>query len=360
MSLNIDQFKNVLVLVPDKHLGDLVLSLSAVTALKKYFKEKIFYLVVDSAYIEIVESMDGLENMVLYPRKLLKENPFIKRMIILFNFLKQLRSSSPDIAIDLQGGVASSTITFLSGAPLRVGRSTAKRPYFYNKKIDILHGKHKLYNYMDIVSAIGAQCKAEVYPIRASDRKRSALESILMKYGISIEKPIISIHAGAGVIYKQWTEEGFADVSNWLVSEGFQVIFVGSKDDVENINKIRFPLKHRSFSLAGKLSLGELTALFENSLLFIGNDSGPMHLANATGIPIVALFGPAREARWGPISKNSIVLRGNEPCQKCKGKDCDYDFQCIRTISSDDVKRAIKKLINSNEVIHGEETRVYR
>ena len=353
MSLNIDQIKNVLVLAPDKHMGDLLLSLSAINALKEYFKGKRFYLVIDSAYTEIVETLEGLENVILYPRKLLNGNPFIKRLPILMNFFRQLRSTFPDIAIDLQGGVASSTMTFLSGAPLRVGRSTAKRSFFYNRKVDLLRGRHKLYDYMGIVSAVGVQSKIEVYPVRASGSKRSALESILLKEGVSIEKPIICIHVGAGVIYKQWIEEGFADISDWLISEGFQVIFIGSKGDLGNINKIKFLLKHRSFNLGGKLSIGELTALFENSSLFIGNDSGPMHLADATGIPIVALFGPAREARWGPFSKNSIVLRGNEPCQKCKGKDCDYDFKCIRTISPDDVKRAIKGLINSKEVMHG-------
>ena len=88
-------------------------------------------------------------------------------------------------------------------------------------------------------------------------------------------------------------------------------------------------------------------ALFEKSSLFIGNDSGPMHLAAAVGIPVVALFGPAVEAEWGPISKEAIVLRGEQRCEKCTGKNCQHDFKCIRMISVYDVKAAAEKLINS-------------
>lgn len=345
MSFNIEQIKNVLVLAPDKHMGDLVLSLSAINALKEFFKEKNFYLVVDSAYRGIIETIDGLDNLILYPRKLLNGNPFTKRLTILFDFLRQLRSTSPDLAIDLQGKVASSTMTFLSGAPLRVGRSTGKRSYFYNLKVNILRGRHKLHSYVEIAAAVGVQSEIEVYRIRASEDKITALKNILLTEGITIGKSIICIHPGAGAIYKQWTEEGFADISDWLSSEGFQVVFVGGNRDLEGINKIRSISKRHSYNLGGKLSLGELMALFEISSIYIGNDSGPMHLADAIGTSVIALFGPADEKRWGPLSKKSITLRGTEPCEKCKGKDCQYDFRCIKTIPPDDVKAAIERLI---------------
>jgi heptosyltransferase-3 len=345
MSFNVEKIRNVLILAPDKHMGDLVLSLSTISALKDFFKGKNFYLVVDSAYAEIVAAIDGIENLILYPRKLFNRNHFMKQLTILFNFLRQLRNTLPDIAIDLQGGVASSTMTFLSGAPLRMGRSTAKRPYFYNLKINPVHGRHKFHSYTQIAYAAGVQSKINVSSIRASASNRSALKSILLKEGITIEKPVICIHPGAGVEYKQWTEEGFADISSWLVSEGFQVVFVGSSNESGKIGGITSIMKNHAYNLAGELSLGELTALFEISSLYIGNDSGPMHLAAAVNTPVVALFGPAGENRWGPLSEKAIVLRGEEPCEKCKGKDCQYNFKCIRTISSDDIKIAIESLI---------------
>lgn len=349
--INRKKIKNVLVIASSKHMGDLILALPAIDAIKKSFKEKKFYLVVDSAYTDIVETIEGLENLILYPRSLLKASSGIRRTSIMFDFLRRLRNSSPDIAIDLQGAVASSTMTFLSGAPLRVGRSTAKRAYLYNHKVNISGGMHKSYSYTEIASAAGIKSKIEAPRIRASERSRAALKSILHKTGIKGEKPVVCIHPGAGVTYKEWTREGFADVSDWLIAGGFQVVFIGGSRDLEGINKITALMQRPSFDLGGRLSIGELTALLEASALYIGNDSGPMHLAGAAGAPVIAMFGPACEIMWRPLTEIAVVLRGADRCGKCTGKHCRYDFKCIKTISPDDVKAAVRRLITGPDKV---------
>lgn len=350
MSFNFEQIKNVLVLMPDKHMGDLVLSLSSINALKELFKEKKIFIVVDSAYREIIEAVDGLNNVLFYPRKLLNKENFIKQLALQFDFLRQLRSTSPDIAIDLHGGVASSIMTFLSGASLRVGRTSAKRAFLYNMKVDPLNGKHKIHSYFGIASAVGCQSKAVIYRLAATESKRTALKNILLKEGIAVEKPIICIHPVAGRIFKEWIPEGFAEIADSLASEGFQVVFIGSSGDAEKIHEIISITKRKTYNFAGKISLGELIALFEISSLYIGNDSGPMHLASAVGtLPIIGLFfRPGSDKSWHPFSEKSIILKGDTDCQKCKRNDCQYDFKCTKTISPDNVKAAVQRLINSS------------
>jgi len=349
--INRKKIKNVLVIASSKHMGDLILALPAIDAIKKSFKENKFYLVADSAYRDIVETIEVLENFIAYPRNLLNASAGIKRTSIMFNFLRQLRNSSPDIAIDLQGTVASSTMTFLSGARLRVGRSTAKRAYLYNHKVNISGGMHKSYSYTEIASAAGVKSKIEPPSIRASESSRAALKSILHKAGIIEKKPVVCVHPGAGVIYKEWTREGFADVSDWLTSRGFQVVFIGGSRDLEGINKITSLMQRPSFNLGGVLSIGELIALLEASALYIGNDSGPMHLAGAVGAPVIAMFGPGCENMWRPLTERAVVLRGDERCAKCTGKHCRYDFKCIKRISPDDVKAAVRRLITEPDKV---------
>jgi len=347
MSFNIEQIKNVLVLMPDKHMGDLVLSLSSINALKELFKEKFFFIVVDSAYREIIEAVDGLNNVLFYPRKLLNGKTFIKKLAIQFDFMRQLRSTSPDIAIDLHGGVASSAMTFLSGAPLRVGRTTAKRAFLYNMKVDILKEKHKIHSYFGIASAVGCQSKTGIYRLAVTESKRTALKNILLKEGIAVEKPIICIHPVAGRMFKEWIPEGFAEIADSLASEDFQVVFIGSSGDAEKIHEIKSITKHKTYNFAGKISHGELIALFEISSLYIGNDSGPMHLASAVStLPIIGLFfRPGSDKSW---YQKSIILKGEADCQECKRNDCQYDFKCTKALSPDDVKAAVQRLINSS------------
>ncbi len=350
MSPNIEQLKNVLVLMPDKHMGDLVLSLSSINALKELFKEKKFFIVVDSTYSEIIEAVDGLNNVLFYPRKLLNGKTFIKKLAIQFDFMRQLRSTSPDITIDLHGGIASSTMTFLSGAALRVGRTTAKRAFLYNMKVAPLKGKHKIHSYFGIASAVGCQSKTGIYRLAATERTRTALKNILLKEEIAVEKPIICIHPVAGRMFKEWIPEGFAEIADSLASKGFQVVFIGSSGDAEKIHEIKNISKHKTYNVAGKISHGELIALFEISSLYIGNDSGPMHLASAVGtLPIIGLFfRPGSDKSWYPLSEKSIILKGEADCQKCKRNDCQYDFKCTKALSPDDVKAAVQRLINSS------------
>jgi ADP-heptose:LPS heptosyltransferase len=339
------KIKSVLVVATDKHMGDLVLALPAIESIKNACKNKTFHLVIDSAYTDIAETIEGIENLILYPRNLLKASRGVEKVSATLDFVRQLRDSSPDMAIDLQGAVASSTMTFLSGARIRVGRSTAKRAYLYNRKVNILRGVHKAFSYTEIAYAAGVRARIGPPVISAANKNRRSLKEILLAAGITERKPIVCIHPGAGVLYKEWTREGFADVSDWLISKGFQVVFIGGNRNIAGISKVASFMKRPSFNLGNRLSIGELIALLERSALYIGNDSGPMHLAGAAGIPVIAMFGPACENEWGPMTDKAVILRGDARCAKCAGLRCQYGFKCIKKISPADVKAAVRRLI---------------
>lgn len=341
--------KKVLVLMPDKHMGNLVVSLPAIKALRDLFRNRKLFLVVDSSYAEIAQTLDWVDSVILYPRKELKRSTAIKRISLLSGFSRDVRRISADVTIDLDGRQVSAIMTLISGAPLRVGRATADMPYFYNYKVSTTEGRHKVYTYLNIASALGADTDNVEFVPNIPDEKQILVKNILEKANISLDRPIVCIHPGAGKFYKQWTSSGFARISDWLTSEGYQAVFVGNGSDTKKIQEVFSELKRPAFDLANKLSLGDLMALFDLSALYLGNDSGPMHLADRAGIPLVALFGPADEKRWGPLSKRSAVVRGEKPCAKCKGKDCQYDLKCIRTLSDETVKGAVLKVLSRRE-----------
>jgi ADP-heptose:LPS heptosyltransferase len=346
MLTSYDKMRTVLIVMIDRHLGNLVVSLSSIVAVQKYFRKKNVYFTVDGAYREAVERIEGFDGIFFFPRREIYGSNVLRRTVLYLKFVNEIRSISPDAVIDLQGGSASSAVSYLSGAAHRLSNSSAKRSYVYNTKIDLPVGKHKVYSYMEIAVALGAKIEDPYYRLHSSERKRSSLSSVLRKHGISSDKPMISIHAGAGNIHKQWTTEGFAEVADWLSAQGCQVIFVGTHRDLDKIDATMSLIRHKAYDLGGSLSIGELMALLEMSSLFLGNDSGPMHLAAAMGTPIVALFGPVDERRWRPLSPNSVVLRGQEPCDDCriKRKDCN-GFPCITTLEPDKVKQAISELL---------------
>jgi ADP-heptose:LPS heptosyltransferase len=344
MTFKIHNSKNVLVLMLDKHMGDLILSLPSIDLFNRFFKQNI-HLVVDSGYREIIEMIYGLQNVLYYPRKQLKESSLIKRAYYFLQFLRSMRKAKPEIAIDLEGRNLSSTLTFLSGASLRVSRDGAARSFLYNHTVSVPAGEHKMRTYTEIASSLGIDAGNRVFSPHISAEKKNNVINKLLSNGATTERPIVCIHPCAGKIYKQWTVEGFVEISDWLSDQGCQVVLVGGEADIPAVNSIVSLSGETIYTFAGRLSLGELAALFAQSALYIGNDSGPMHLAAISGIPVIALFGPASEKRWGPLSEKSIALRGESRCESCAGKDCAHDFKCIRNISPDDVKSAVRKLM---------------
>lgn len=346
MLLDAEKTSSVLILMLDRHLGNLVVSLSSIVALQKYFQNRPCFIAFDSDYQELVETVDGLRNLIFFPRREIYKSRLVKRILLYLRFIISLRNTHCDAAIDLQGGNTSSIASFLSGASRRVTNSTARRRYIYNIEVGPPVGEHKVHSYMQIAEALGATVDEPHYRLYPSNRRIESLNKILELHRIASHRPIISVHAGAGNIHKQWTTEGFGEVTDWLTSKGFQVIFVGSDRDLKKIRAILRRLTHKAYNLGGALSLGELMAIFYMSSLFLGNDSGPMHLAAAMGTPVVGLFGPVDERRWGPLSHNSMILRGKKVCEDCrkKRKDC-HDFPCITSLKPDKVKRAISELL---------------
>ena len=344
MVINADRLHTVLTLMPDKHLGNLVVSLPAIDALIKHFRGKEFYLIIDNAYWEIIESLISEENIKFYPRKQSNMGSYLRRALSHIQFMRNIRKIHPDIVIDLQGGRTSSLITLFSGASTRVAKSTANRPYAYNVRVDLAKGKHKAHSYIEIAAAVGAPVCEDVYRLQATRTRKVSLENKLRNNGLVSERRLVTVHPGVGRLQKLWSVSGFATIADWLAARDYQVVFVGGPGELARTNEIISLLSHQTYNLVGSLSLGELMALFEKSSLFLGNDGGPMHLAAAMGTHIVALFGFADETRWGPRCEKSIVLRGQQRCQDCSRKDC-QDPVCINTISPEAVKSAIDTLI---------------
>ena len=344
MVIKTDMIHAVLTLMPDKHLGNLVVALPAIDALIKHFRGKEFYLIIDDAYWEIIESLISEENIKFYPRKQSNMGSYPRRALSHIEFMRNIRKIHPDVVIDLQGGRTSSLITLFSGASTRVAKSNANRPYAYNVKVDLAKGKHKAHSYIEIAAAVGAPVCENVYRLQATRARKVSLENKLRNNALVSERRLVTVHPGAGRLQKLWSVSGFATIADWLAARDYQVVFVGGPGELARTREIISFLSHQTYNLVGSLSFGELMALFEMSSLFLGNDGGPMHLAAAMGTPIVAMFGYADESRWGPRCEKSIVLRGQKRCQDCSRKDC-QDPVCINTLSPEAVKSAIDTLI---------------
>ena len=150
---------------------------------------------------------------------------------------------------------------------------------------------------------------------------------------------LIGVHASAKAPARRWPPERFAAVADILAARfDATIVLTGSADDSAMTRAVRRHMRHTPLDLAGKTSLGALAALIARMSLFIGNDSGPAHLAEAVGTPSVTLFGPTDPRRWAPLDQRAHrIVRHPVGCSPCVYSDCPVDHRCLRRITAAEV-----------------------
>ncbi|MEW5909065.1 MAG: glycosyltransferase family 9 protein [Thermodesulfobacteriota bacterium] len=164
------------------------------------------------------------------------------------------------------------------------------------------------------------------------------------------ETTMVILHPFSLWSYKEWREEGWIRLMKDLIQfPSRSVVIIGSLSDRERISKMIKPFEFGVFNLAGKTSIGEIPELLGLSRLFIGVDSGIMHIAGAVGIPSIALFGPSSSLTWAPRNRFHTTVAMEMPCRPCRQKGClgSEISQCLDQLSYEDVKKAVDAELKS-------------
>jgi len=181
---------------------------------------------------------------------------------------------------------------------------------------------------------------------------RESMGRKLEASGVDFRTPIVCVHPGAAWRPRAWRPERFAAVADWIQDHYHpQVLFVGSSEERDIEAAVRANAKgRRTFWLAGELTWQELTALLERARLFIGNDSGPAHVAAANRIPSVVLFGPQEPGRFRPWSDQSVVLHHRVHCCPCRQSVCVHpENPCVNLIELEEVKAQVRRILGPPE-----------
>ena len=152
-------------------------------------------------------------------------------------------------------------------------------------------------------------------------------------------KPVVAVHPGVGAIMRQWLPESFATVIDLLIEKNqVNVVLVGGRDEAALAKKVLGYVVNRKsvVSLAGKTSLADLTGLLRACSLYLGNNSGPQHIAAALGLPTVGIYsGVVDAAEWGPTGPRAVALQRDMVCAPCylvKPEDCIRDMACLKRL----------------------------
>ena len=337
-------------LFPTHYLGNYVLGLPWVLRTAGEYPD--LTLVIDSRFRAFTDSViPPSVKIIEYPRQALKTSgSALSKLKLYLRFVRQLRRATRDIIVDMEGERFTGVLSRLSGAKLRLGPTGKNAHLFYNNPRDLNYGNHRYNAFGEILDVliqsalIPGKSPSNELPYRMPAESTEAVDAFLNRH--SIDSDFLVIHPGASADYKKWPVEHFARLYDMLLEEGLPVIWIGIGDDKKMIDAITARLQQESrsknnrgsevdklihFDLTGYL---ELTVLFKRARFYIGGDSGPMHLAASTGLDLVALFGPSKEAIWAPLGEHSRVLRGIKSCGKdCDAWQCNFSYQCLSSLA---------------------------
>ena len=223
---------------------------------------------------------------------------------------REVRAMKYELTLDLQGAMRSALAARATGALVRVGSSQpreAPASMFYTRAIDP-QGTHVVEHALAIASAVaGEPLEYTEPPLPLDPVRESWAEEFVAKFH---GKPLAILNPGAGWGAKCWPTESFGVVACALAHRGVAVVANHGPGEEELAAAVAERSAGVAFPL--KCSISELVALTRRASLFIGGDTGPMHLAAALRVPVVALFGPTRPERNGPFGTRSVVLRSRD------------------------------------------------
>lgn len=350
-----------LLIVRLSSLGDLVLVLPAFNALREAYPKAYIAWLVREDLKEVLSGTPGLDEVIPVripsftdkyrsPQRVL--SGVVKWLRAYFELWRRFKRDKFDMAIDFQGLFKSAVLAFLLARD-RYGFRNGKElsPLFLNKPLFLRDkSRHAVDNYLDVVSYFTRGRREVRFPLFVPQGAYEKMRAFLTSHGVHPGKDFVVFCAPtARWETKFWTQEGFAEVADSLVETyGAKVVFSGLAQERPYIEGITRLMRHKAVIACGYTEIKDFFALIALSHLYIGVDSGAMHVARALGVPVVALFGPSNPKWIGPYGQNRGVVRVALPCSPCNKRRC-LQRTCMEAITPRMVLKEVEEVLTGRD-----------
>lgn len=338
--------------------GDVVNTLPAFEALRHNFPYAFIGWLVEDKWKSLLEGYPGLDAVIPFEKSTLLKNAkspfkFPKAIAHSVPFIKNLRGMTFDTAIDFHGNLKSGILAKLSGAKQRIGfaKGFCREANYLFTNIRVEPGPQRQLRAeknLGLLKGLGLKVKAPGC-IRFRLTKEAEKETQAFLESAFGNRPYVVIHPGTSRFgaYKRWPAENFAQLGNRVLKELHKEVLItwAGTDERRTAEDIRGQMSNRAVLAPEMHDLKTLAFLLQKAALFIGADTGPLHLAAAVGTPCAALFGPKDPAVYAPFSfgPKHAVIRKNLPCSPCRKRTCKNPV-CMTSLTVDEAFRSIAEL----------------
>ena len=326
-------------------VGDAIMALPALRAVRSHFPEAQITILARSFIAPLYKDQGVCDQTMLVDSTT--------------DLVSEIRAQQFDLALLLQNAFEAAWLTWRAGIPERIGYARDGRGLLLTRALPVpRHGEippHEQFYYLELLRRAGW---LESFPqdslislhVPLENRRRAA--DFLHSAGVNAESMRIAIGAGASYgSAKCWPPDRFAELANRLQAQtDADVILFGTPGETLVSSAIAAGMRQPPIDLTGKTSIAELPALLSQCHLFIGNDSGAMHVAAAVGLPVVAVFGPTDPFGTAPVTPRCTIVQEKPYCSPCFLRRCPTDHRCMTRVSPGAVEAAARQWISTVEV----------
>ncbi len=349
LPIMLDGARRILLVKPSA-LGDVVHTLPVVATLKRRYPQAALDWLVEEESAPLVAGHPAVDRLVVsgrrrWLRQLRRGADVSTALGEIGTFVRELRRRRYDAVLDLQGLLKSALYVIAAGAPVRVGLADAREGarWVLTHRVAVPpQPVHAVERYLALAAAVDARDVVRDFTIPLVSEDVTAAQHLVA----DLPRPRVALHPATRWETKLWEVERWRTVAAALTAEGVGVVVTGGAADAAVAAALCEGLRPAPRSLAGRVALKGLAAVFRSVDLVVTVDSGPMHIAAAVGTPVVALFGPTDPARTGPLGPGR-VLRQPLPCSPCLQRTCRIaeTRKCMRDLDVASVLAAVRDLL---------------
>ena len=333
--------RNVLI-IKLRYIGDVLLATPTVRAIKAALPDARVTMMVNRGTEDVLSGNPDMNEILVFDKGSLAAQS---------QLIAGLRRRRFDTVIDLTDGDRSAFLSWISGAPVRIGFNDERRwrGHYYTQVVQSMPGvQHRIDRDLEALKSLGIQVGSRDPQLWLTQEEANSADQVLDQLGVQRSQSMVILQPGARYWFKAWPPERFAELADRLTSQyGCQVLIGGSDQDIDLAQQIRQMAKSNPVIMAGRTTIKQFAAIAKKSALFVGSDSGAMHIAAAVGTPVVALFGPSNPAEWGPRGEAIEVIYKGLDCRTCFHPTCHRGEQnCMKLISVGEVETASKRLLD--------------
>ena len=338
-------------------VGDAIMALPALRAVRSRFPEASIAIVARPYVADIYRGQGICDQLIPYDPKGAHAGWGGRERLA-----RELGAQKFDVALLLQNAFDAAWLAWRAGVPERIGYGRDGRGLLLTKKIRVPKTgeipTHEQFYYLELVRRAGWIDTLPNEPhiaLGISDEQCRRAEELIASTGAGQKRMRIAIGAGASYgSAKCWPPERFAEfVNRFRLHTDADVILFGTAAEREVSDAIVAGIKGPCINLVGKTHIADLPALLSCCQLFVGNDSGAMHVAAAVGLPVVAVFGPTDPHGTAPVTPRCTVVQEKTYCSPCFLRRCPIDHRCMTKVHAEQVEAAAQSWIRTAEVASG-------